>query len=200
MRDPVNCREVSALSPDWMGFIFYEKSPRFVGENFVMPALLSEQTKRVGVFVNESPERISQLSRLHSLDYVQLHGDENVELVKRLKDANIHIIKAFRIDKDFDFTSLTKYAPSVKYFLFDTKGQQYGGNGYRFDWSLLEQYEGSVPFLLSGGISLEHAEAIQKFQHPNFLGIDINSGVELSPGLKDIDKIKSMIKTLNEIS
>lgn len=197
MREAQNCQDVAGLKPAMMGFIFYEKSPRFVGHNFTMPELLSTDIKRVGVFVNESIAEVVRLVDRHRLDFVQLHGDENADFVKTLYEKHIKVIKACRVDEYFDFNDTLNYAPYVDYFLFDTKGQHYGGNAMRFNWDLLQQYKGTIPFLLSGGIKREHMNEVTSFKHPQFVGIDINSGVELSAGLKNIEKVKEIIQELN---
>jgi phosphoribosylanthranilate isomerase len=197
MREAQNCQAVASCKPDLMGFIFYDKSPRFVGHNFTMPELLDTDVKRVGVFVNESIDEVIRLANQHQLDMVQLHGDESTDFVKALYEKQIEVIKAFRIDEHFDFNDTLSYTPYVDYFLFDTKGQHYGGNAMRFNWDLLQQYKGNVPFLLSGGIKAEHMQEVKAFRHSQFIGIDINSGVELSAGLKDVEKVKEIIKELN---
>ncbi|GCC49954.1 phosphoribosylanthranilate isomerase [Chryseotalea sanaruensis] len=197
MREAQNCQAVTSCKPDLMGFIFYEKSPRFVGHNFTMPELLSNDVKRVGVFVNESVDEMVKLADQHRLDFVQLHGDENADFAKALYEKHIKVIKAFRVDEHFDFNTTQSYTPYVDYFLFDTKGQHYGGNAMRFNWDLLQQYKGKTPFLLSGGIKQEHMNEVSAFKHSQFVGIDINSGVELSPGVKSIEKVKEIIQELN---
>lgn len=197
MREAQNCQGVAGLKPNMMGFIFYEKSPRFVGHNFTMPELLNTDIKRVGVFVNESIAEVVRLVDQHRLDFVQLHGDENADFVKTLYEKHIKVIKACRVDEHFDFNDTLNYSPYVDYFLFDTKGQHYGGNAMRFNWDLLQQYKGTIPFLLSGGIKQEHMNEVTSFNHPQFVGIDINSGVELSAGLKNIEKVKEIIQELN---
>jgi phosphoribosylanthranilate isomerase len=197
MREAQNCQAVAGLNPNMMGFIFYEKSPRFVGHNFTMPELLNNEVKRVGVFVNESIDDVVRMVNQHRLDFVQLHGDETPDYVKTLFEKHIKVIKAFRVDEHFDFEDTLSYTPYVEYFLFDTKGQHYGGNAIRFNWDLLQQYKGKTPFLLSGGIKQEHLSEVSAFKHPQFVGIDLNSGVELSAGVKNIEKVKEIIQELN---
>lgn len=197
MRDAQNCEAVAHCGPDLMGFIFYEKSPRFVGHDFNMPAMLKSEIKRVGVFVNEKKEVILQQVQRHNLDMIQLHGDETIDLIMELRQSQLNIIKAFRIDEDFDFKITETFANYVDYFLFDTKGKYFGGNATRFDWKILDQYEGNIPFLLSGGIKAEHIEEIKSLTHPRFVGVDLNSGVELSAGCKDVEKVKKIINGLN---
>jgi len=195
MRDTENLSSLLALKPDFVGFIFYHKSKRFV-TNF--PKVnFPEGIKKVGVFVNESIEEVLRLVDKYQLDFVQLHGEESFEYCEKLKKQHfvakansLEIIKAFSIDEEFDFSKTTKYCSCCNYLLFDTKGKDYGGNGVKFNWEVLQKYEGKTPFLLSGGISKTDAEEIKKIKHPAFKGIDINSGFEIEPALKDINEIK----------
>lgn len=188
MRDKENISGLLALKPDYIGFIFYAQSRRFVVD-FPQIEILST-TKKVGVFVNETIEEIIEKANKHTLDFVQLHGDETSEYCEKLALKNIKIIKAFSVDENFDFSVTKPFEKCVSLFLFDTKGNNYGGNGIKFNWELLQNYTGKTPFLLSGGISKNDSAEIMKFKHPAFLGIDINSGFELEPGLKNIKEIK----------
>jgi len=192
MRDPENIGAVTALSPEYMGFIFYEKSKRWVGNNFAIPADFPEEIKRVGVFVNENVDSILSQVVKHKLHFVQLHGDESVDDCKTLKEKKSGVIKVFSIDKNFDFGTTKKYQPYVDFFLFDTKTTKRGGSGMSFDWNLLSKYDQQIPFFLSGGINLENAGSIKKLKNMNLYGVDINSGAEFAPGLKDIPKLKSI--------
>jgi len=176
------------LKPDYIGFILYDKSKRFVSD-FTQIEIPSS-VKKVGVFVNETIEEIIEKVNQHTLDFVQLHGNETSEYCEKLAAKNIKIIKAFSVDENFDFSAIKTFEKHVSLFLFDTKGNNYGGNGIKFNWELLQNYTGKTPFLLSGGISINDAEEIKNFKHPAFLGIDINSGFELEPGLKNINEIK----------
>ncbi len=188
MRDKENISELMTLKPDFIGFIFYDKSKRFVAD---FPQIEIPSTiKKVGVFVNETIEEIVEKVNKHKLDFVQLHGDETPDYCEKLALQNIKIIKAFSVDENFDFLATKPFEKCVSLFLFDTKGNNYGGNGVKFNWELLQNYTGKTPFLLSGGISKKDATEINKFKHPTFLGIDINSGFELEPGLKNIKEIK----------
>lgn len=198
MRDLANIAEVTALQPDYIGFIFYDKSPRYVGEDFEMPTIPTS-IGRVGVFVNEQTEKILNKLEQHRLDFVQLHGDESVGQCQELKSNGIKIIKAFSIDKDFDFNSIELYGDYVSYFLFDTKGRYFGGNATTFDWSLLEKYNQLIPFFLSGGISPENVKAIKKISNLNVYALDANSGVEISPGVKDGIKIKELKRVVSSL-
>lgn len=196
MRYPVNIQEVGALSPDFMGFIFYDQSPRFVSTGFRIPQGLLKQIKKVGVFVDDSFERVFDTVNKHKLDFAQLHGDETVIFCEKLRQAEIGVIKAFSIDEDFDFKRLDPYKKVCDFFLFDTKGKYRGGNATSFDWGLLQRYDQEVPFFLSGGVSLSNIEQALQLKGLNLYGIDVNSGVELNPGVKDVDKIKELIKII----
>jgi len=198
MRDLANNAEVAALQPDYIGFIFYDKSPRYVGIDFKMPAI-STSIKRVGVFVNELTEIILDKVNQHELDFVQLHGDESVEQCQELKSNGIKIIKVFSINNDFDFKAVKSYADYVSYFLFDTKGKYFGGNATTFDWDLLQKYDQHIPFFLSGGISIENVVAIKKIKNLNMYALDVNSGVEISPGVKDVTKIKELKRAMSSL-
>ncbi len=200
MQDSHNISEVAALLLDYMGFIFYENSKRFVGNNFSIPSDFPKQIKRVGVFVNEKTDTILQSVNKHQLDYVQLHGGESVAQCQELNEKGIGVIKVFSIDKSFDFTDTELFQPFVDFFLFDTKSENYGGTGKSFDWTLLKNYNQHVPFFLSGGLSAENIQYINELKNMNLYALDVNSGVEISPALKDIDKVKSIKAILNSIS
>lgn len=188
MRDKENISGLLALKPDYIGFIFYAQSKRFVAD---FPQIEIPSTiKKVGVFVNETIEEIIEKANQHTLDFVQLHGNETPEYCSALAAKNIKIIKAFSVDENFDFSKTLPFEKHAALFIFDTKGNNYGGNGVKFNWELLQYYLGKTPFLLSGGISKNDAAEIKKFKHPAFLGIDINSGFELEYGLKNIKEIK----------
>ena len=202
MREAANIQEVSTLAIDWMGFIFWPKSSRYVSER---PDYLPKDVKRVGVFVDEEPEKIVSISRLYRLDYIQLHGHETTTDINQLRQAIAEhgsatippqLIKAFSIATSEDLEQTKAYEGQADYFLFDTKGPSVGGNGIQFDWQVLENYHGQTPFLLSGGIGPEDAERIRTFHHPQCIGIDLNSRFEQSPGLKDIQKLKTFIQSL----
>lgn len=198
MRDADNIREVEKLGIDWMGFIFWPKSSRYVSER---PAYLPQKCKRVGVFVNATIDDIRQHIADYSLDIVQLHGHESTDSIRSLRSLCgdvISIIKAFNIATKEDLNATTPYAGLVDYFLFDTKGPSVGGNGEKFDWSVLEVYNGDTPFLLSGGIGPDDAERILDYHHPKCIGIDLNSRFEIEPGIKDITKLKTFLNDVKQ--
>ena len=196
MRDAENIREVEALGIDLMGFIFWPKSGRYVSER---PAYLPTNCKRVGVFVDEDIETVKRIADDYALDYIQLHGHESRAYCAQLK--GLKLIKAFNIATTEDFKQTEPYTGIVDYFLFDTKGKSVGGNGEKFDWSVLSAYDGNTPFLLSGGIGPDDAEVLTSHFSPltskKCVGIDLNSRFEIAPGLKDINKLKDFLNALN---
>lgn len=194
MRDPENIRAVEKLGVQWMGFIFYPRSPRFVKH---IPSYLPSEAKRVGVFVNATLEDIKRQAKAFQLDLIQLHGDESVAFCKCLSEMGFHLIKAFALKTAHDTEATRAYAPFCDFFLFDTPSSVYGGTGLTFDWSLLDAYKGKTPFLLSGGLGLEQAQELQKITHPKFVGIDLNSRFESSPGYKDTKQLQSFLTILN---
>lgn len=189
MRDPGNILQVAVLQPDYLGFIFYSKSKRFVGDDFRIPKRLQQSIKRVGVFVNEVTDRILDRASLHRLDYIQLHGSESVEQCEELKARKMGVIKVFSIDQQFDFAEVNPYKKVVDYFLFDTKSEGFGGSGKTFDWNLLNNYDQEVPFFLSGGLSPSNILTAKKLMNMNIHAFDVNSGVEKQPGIKEIDSV-----------
>jgi phosphoribosylanthranilate isomerase len=191
-----NIEQVAALQPDYIGFIFYNKSKRFVGEDFQMP-VISPEIKKTGVFVNASLEYVKAKVEQYKLDMVQLHGDETPGYCEQMR-CFVKVMKAFGIDEHFDFKVLESYKNYCDYFLFDTKTSEYGGSGKQFNWDVLKKYDNSVPFFLSGGIGLEDISN-SKFQIPNLAAIDVNSRFEIEPGLKDIEKLKHLTKSLKEL-
>ena len=197
-----NILEVGALLPDYMGFIFWEKSSRYF-DGVITD--LPKSIKKVGVFVNETAEIILAKAIKYDLQAVQLHGHESVAFCQDLKkkmDSSVEIIKVFSVDDDFDFEVLKPFENVCDYFLFDTKGKLPGGNGTTFDWKVLEKYPSSKPFFLSGGIGIEETDAVKEIAKTNLplYAIDINSKFEIEPGLKNIEKLdsfKNNLKTLN---
>ena len=211
-----NIEQVAALQPDYLGFIFYEKSKRnFEG---IIPEL-PKSIQKTGVFVNEYSEIVISLVEEYQLDAIQLHGDESSEYVKELqnqlaerrvlfieenkhqkKKKNKHfisnegvkIIKVFGIKDEFNFDALKSYLEFVDFFLFDTKGKERGGNGIQFDWAVLEKYPFEKPFFLSGGIGLKDIPEVQKMINSDLpiYALDVNSKFEIEPGVKKIEELK----------
>lgn len=195
MREAENLEQVCALGPDYVGYIFYPESKRFVGLG-PDPALFKippPDITKVGVFVNEQIDRIVQLVEELQLDMVQLHGNEPPAYCEELMRLEVPVIKAlnppYSADKE-DFTGV------VRSLLFDSPGPGWGGTGRKFDWGLIEKQSIPVPFLLSGGIGPEDAKAIGELNQKNLLGVDLNSRFELSPGLKDVGLLKEFFKEI----
>ena len=197
MREPENIEKVAQLGVDMMGFIFYPKSPRFVSQSVDRTAA-DKNVCRVGVFVNESVELISDKIQLFDLNAVQLHGNESRVLCEQLHEQNglLKVIKAISVSTAGDILKYKEYVGAVDYFLFDTKCKTVGGSGQQFDWLVLENYDGDVPFILSGGIGPEDVERIRNFHHPKCIGIDLNSKFEMEPGLKDVEMLKTFLENI----
>lgn len=188
LKDPANIAAIlSDIRPDYAGLIFYRGSSRYVGnlppeQLPVFPA----ETKKVGVFVNQSAEEIVQATADYGLQLLQLHGSESAEFCRSIRQTTgLPVIKAFSVGETFDFAKLTDYEPTVDFFLFDTQGKNHGGNGITFNWQLLEDYPFTKPFFLSGGIGTEHAEALKTLSLPALHAIDVNSRFETAPGMKN---------------
>ncbi|HUH27866.1 phosphoribosylanthranilate isomerase [Gelidibacter sp.] len=218
MKYTENISDIARLQPDYLGFIFYEKSARYF--NGTIPELPSD-VKKVGVFVNATVEDIIDKIEKHSLDFVQLHGEESPEFCEKLKsqllkvdqdenvdkDKNLEIpayagiLKVFSIKDHFNFDELEPYESVCDYFLFDTKGKLPGGNGYTFNWEVLKDYPSTKPYFLSGGIGLEEvinvAEFLRRQESQYCHAIDVNSKFEIEPGLKDSEKLEVFIKEIN---
>ncbi|MFC6877922.1 phosphoribosylanthranilate isomerase [Flavobacterium myungsuense] len=196
MKYPENILEVSELLPDYMGFIFWEKSSRFF--DGTMPDL-PKSIQKVGVFVDATLDEIILKIKKYNLNLIQLHGKESVSFcldlkteIKNLKQNQIEIIKVFSILDDFDFSILNDYETVCNYFLFDTKGKLPGGNGTVFDWNVLKKYPSKKPFFLSGGIGIEEIASVKQLLKTNLPihSIDINSKFEIEPGLKNMQLLK----------
>ena len=195
-----NIIDLSKLEPDYMGFIFWEKSKRYVKGS--TPNLSETKIKKTGVFVNTDFENIKGKTSYHKLEAIQLHGQESPEFCRKIKNLGVEIIKAFSIDENFNFDILKKYDLFSDYFLFDTKGKSPGGNGFSFDWEILRNYKYEKKFFLSGGIGIESINAIKQINTLDLplYCVDINSRFELDPGKKNIELIKCFKNSLeNEI-
>lgn len=200
MRLAANIAAVAELKPEYLGFIFYDKSPRLISDvSAELIKYIPAEIKTVGVFVNEDLKKVKDKVNLLKLKAVQLHGSESPEYCEALKSSfsSLEVIKAFGIDEDFDFSTLEAYLKVTDYFLFDTKTRAHGGSGKTFNWSALDQYTYTKPYFLSGGIDLEHTTAIKSINDDRLYALDINSRFETEPGLKDAEKIKEFIKEMN---
>lgn len=199
MREAANIAAVAELQPDYLGFIFYPQSPRYISEvsaeliKYVPPSI-----KTTGVFVNEELEKVIALVIKYNLKAVQLHGQEDVAFCAAVRETGATVIKAFGLAEDFDFTSLEAYLPVVDYFLFDTQTPVHGGSGKTFDWTLLNNYTYDKPYFLSGGIGLEQAAVLKEITDQRLYAIDVNSRFEQAPGLKDVAQLKEFIKEMNK--
>ena len=212
LRDSENIRQVAALGVDWIGMIFWEKSPRNVtmipshagiipDRASLSPLATNNSPLKVGVFVDEMAQNIITRVVNFQLDLIQLHGHETPTLIRNLRRTladirPVKVIKAISVSSRDDIAAYKDYADCVDYFLFDTKCPSVGGSGQQFDWSVLDAYDGDLPFLLSGGIGPDDAERVRNFQHPKCIGIDLNSKFETEPAMKDVAAIG---KFLNEL-
>ncbi|HSJ69223.1 MAG TPA: phosphoribosylanthranilate isomerase [Anditalea sp.] len=203
LKDKYNVEEIlSKQSPDLLGMIFYEKSQRFVGTKpLLLDRPISKDIPKVGVFVNSGIEHIIDMQLLFGFEWVQLHGDEDIAFIASLKDKiDIKVIKVFRVSGNINLDEIKPFEPLADYFLFDTQTTHYGGSGKQFDWKVLEEYNLDTPFILSGGIDIQHTEEILTLYRKNskMAGVDINSKFELEPGLKDPDKVARFINAIRE--
>lgn len=220
MREPENIRAVEELGVDMIGFIFVPQSKRYVrmisSNAGILPDYADERQNetsaagkkaplRVGVFVDDMPQNIITRIYNYNLDYVQLHDDESAVMIDNLRrsvDPDIHkglkIIKAISVASENDVKRWREYEGHADMLLFDTKGDEAGGNGRHFDWELLNAYDGNIPFLLSGGIDIDDALEIRKINNPMFAGVDINSRFETEPAVKDVEKIRNFIRLLKD--
>ena len=192
-------QELVSLNTDFLGFIFYEKSPRFVLNHLSLEEISEiDHQGKVGVFVNERIEKIVEISEKSNLNFIQLHGDEDEEFIKRLRqmlNENTKIIKVIRIGDDKknfenEIKKMSNLKSQISNLLFDTDSKAFGGTGQTFDWQILNEIEIPIPYFLSGGISLENIHQLSTInQQPAVL--DINSKFEIEPGNKDLEKIKT---------
>lgn len=198
MKQASNIASVAELQPDYLGFIFYQKSPRFISDvSAELIKYVPASIKTVGVFVNEDLQIVKQYIIKYNLKAVQLHGEEVVDYCAELKNIGVEIIKAFGINEEFDFNQLEPYLSVIDYFLFDTQTPAHGGSGKVFDWRLLDNYSFQKPYFLSGGIDLAQVKEIKNITDKRLYAIDVNSKFEVEPGVKDIEKLKEFIKEMN---
>ncbi|MDC7996163.1 phosphoribosylanthranilate isomerase [Altibacter sp. HG106] len=194
-----NTQAVAALNPEYLGFIFYEKSPRYFSGKLPQ---LPEHIKKVGVFVDTPISELMLLTKRYQLAVCQLHGDESVTYLKELRKkipAHVRLWKVFSVGPDFDFSSVTAFETAADAFLFDTKGIARGGNGVRFSWDRLQDYTLSKPIILSGGIGPNHVPEILDLLDSSLplVAIDVNSRFETQPGYKDIQSLKNFQDALS---
>ncbi|MBL4706917.1 MAG: phosphoribosylanthranilate isomerase [Flavobacteriales bacterium] len=196
MKHAQNIQDLSALAIDFMGFIFYPNSKRCVENESLSISIkrLNPVIQKVGVFVNQPVEYVLKTCQLLQLQYTQLHGNETPNVLEQIKKAKIGTIKVFSPTQEFQWKDVEPFISGSDYFLFDTPTILYGGSGQQFDWNLLSNYPYNVPFFLSGGIGPDDIKSISKLSFPQLAGIDVNSGVEIEPALKDISKVKAILK------
>lgn len=200
LNSPENVRRITELDIDYAGFIFYPASERYVG-NKPDPDLFScvpQRIKKTGVFVDEAWEKVLKISRMYSLDVVQLHGKESIEYCRELKNNDLTVIKVFHIKNEIDLDAVNIYSDVCDYFLFDTATDSHGGSGKKFNWDILTQGKFKRPFFLGGGIGPVDFHELKKIRNEMFFAADINSRFEISPGIKDYEKIKSYVEHLKK--
>ena len=194
-----NLFDVVEAGVDFVGMIFYEKSPRYI-INSLYPEdvwFLPDEVQKIGVFVDSDIEYIKKNVRLYQLDLIQLHGSESPEYCKEIRSEGYQLIKVFGVDTDFDFQVMEKYLDAVDYFLLDTKTKHFGGSGQQFDWTLLEKYPYQIPLFVGGGVGLENAELVLRKNYSFLYALDFNSRLETEPGLKDITKVKDAVRIVH---
>lgn len=198
MREPQQMKALENMGVDLMGMIFFPKSPRFVDGEDVCSGCLPKNIRKVGVFVKADLATVVATVKKYNLSFVQLHGGEDVDFANLVKKhTGVGIIKAVSVSGVDDVKNLPKeWASVADYMLFDYKCVGYGGSGQQFDWAVLEDYKLNLPFLLSGGIGPDDAEAVKKVNHPKFAGVDLNSKFEISPANKDIEKVKEFLSKI----
>ncbi len=195
LREPSNIKEVLSLDPQYIGFIFYPSSARFVGELDIEYIKGLKDVKKTAVFVNASLEEIVTVVNKYQFDAIQLHGHESVAFCKDVKEkTGLELIKAFGIDSEFDFNQLEPYLLVADYFLFDTKTSIYGGSGRVFNWDVLKRYPFDKHYFLSGGIDPDNFQDAYTFEDERLYAIDLNSRFESSPGIKNILLLKQALK------
>jgi len=199
-REIGNIKKIEALRPDFMGFIFYEKSKRFVNDldKNIISELKAKGINPVAVTVNADLEYNFELNEKYGFEYFQLHGTECPEHCRILQNRGFKVIKTFSVEKREDVIRTMAYAENCDYYLFDTKTKEYGGSGKSYDWNILSKYFGDTPFFLSGGIGPDDVDKIQSFSHPKFIGVDVNSKFEISAVVKDADLLKKFIEKIRK--
>lgn len=198
LTDPQNVAEVGAQLPDYMGFIFYPRSLRYVGHH-PDPNLFSavpDGVEKTAVFVNEYYERMIDITGKFGIRTIQLHGMESPEICNSLRSHGFTVIKVFPGDQLDNFRLLKDYEMVADYFLFDTPTRSHGGSGRKFDWTKLENCRSPKQFFLSGGISIDDAAHIRSLDLKGLYAADINSRFETAPGVKDPELVGDFINAL----
>lgn len=194
LNDIENFNNISILQPEFVGLNFYAPSKRYVKEDMQVSA--PEGVDTVGVFVNEGLKKIIELTEKYQLSYIQLHGNESPEFCECLQLHDLKVIKAFRVGEEFSFEIVAPFVGKADFFLFDASGKGYGGNGIIFNWNILKDYPFDTPYFLAGGLAPENIDHVFEHELPGLYALDINSGYELQPGIKDVKKVQELIKTL----
>lgn len=224
MRDPDNIKAVAKTGIDWMGMIFYEKSPRYVGmrpsdagitPDYAMEAAdaIPEGIKRVGVFVDAMAQTIIAKTVAYRLDIIQLHGNETPTLLRNLRltlmpedgrtriagvSQDLKLMKVISVESAADLEKCRQYEDCADYLLFDTKCKERGGSGKQFDWTAVDAYDGALPFILSGGIGPGDEERLRAISNDRLMGIDLNSRFETSPAIKDAAAIAKFVDNMRQ--
>ena len=193
-RDANNIQAIDHLHPDWMGFIFYPQSSRYVSE---VPNILPQHAKRVGVFVHPQFRDVIEHVKQYNLDAVQFHGTASPQMCETFRERGLIVLRAQPVTETF-VAETAEYVGKIDYFVFDNPTLKFGGSGQRYNWSLLNRYTGPTPFLLSGGLSPQLINELKQFHHPFLAGYDINSGFEISPALKDEAAVMQFIKEIKQ--
>ena len=201
MRYLANVKEVLEYQPDYLGFIFYVGSKRFTAAHEMDRIIKLDfgSTERVGVFVNEEIDIVLEFAERDYFSVVQLHGDESPEYAQELKNAGLKVIKAMNVGEDFNEDILKPYQDKVDYFLFDTKGKYRGGNGWKFDWSILQKINHKIPFFLSGGLTPEDVEEAWSLNIPEMMALDFNSQLETKPGIKNTETVEKLFTAVSDL-
>ncbi|RZJ79194.1 MAG: phosphoribosylanthranilate isomerase [Flavobacterium sp.] len=200
MSQASNIAAVADLQPDYLGFIFYQKSPRAISDvSAELIKYVPDSIKTVGVFVNEDLEIVIDKILKFKLKAIQLHGNEDPAYCQALKETGVEVIKAFGVGEGFEFDLLESYLKSVDYFLFDTQTEKHGGSGKQFDWALLKNYGLDKPYFLSGGIGLDQVDEIKAIDDYRMVAVDVNSKFEIEPGLKDVDQLKEFFRNIQSL-
>ncbi len=179
---------------DYIGLIFAGKSPRRVTEpaenyrNITIP--------KVGVFVNSTLEDILEKANTYNLSVIQLHGDESPEFCQHLTDSGYRVWKALSVSDSVDLLRANDYDGGVERVVLDTRTPARGGSGQKFDWTILDSYHSTVPFMLAGGITPDDADSIKSIKNQRLMGVDINSRFEVGPGVKDINLVLNFIQSI----
>ncbi|MCM1450069.1 MAG: phosphoribosylanthranilate isomerase [Clostridiales bacterium] len=199
MREPYNISQVMALRPDFMGFIFYAPSPRYCGRlsRETVVGLNKARIEPVAVTVNLDMDALLVLNEEHGFTTFQLHGEESPLMCSRLKALGFKVIKAISVNNEESLREAHKFVGLVDYILLDTSTPSKGGSGKKFDWNILSAYDIPQPFLLSGGIGEDDAHKVLAIDNPHFVGVDLNSRFEVSPGLKNVDSLSRFLGNLN---